>query len=172
MFHSSWKTLNSKKAEDSGQTYLEFALAAMVFVLLIFATLDFGYLFYARVTLQNAVRQAARYAITGNCGPGGSEGSNCFVNGPGDRLNVIMQTVTTYSFNLQPTVTVSCVGTCPGWSGGTGTNNAGGPGDTVKITAQYTFTPIITGRLYPGGHYTFNVSATFKNESFQPPPPS
>src|ERR1022692_3211310 len=45
------------KPADSGQTLVEFAIAAMVFLLLLFATIDFGYLYYVKVTLQNAVRQ-------------------------------------------------------------------------------------------------------------------
>src|SRR5208282_564450 len=121
--------------------------------------------FYAKLTLQNAVRQAGRYAITGNCGDPGS----CFVNGPADRLNTIFQTMTTYSFNLNPTVTVTCIlGTCPSYAG-SGGNNAGGPGDTVKISATYTFYPLITGKFFSGGSYTFTVTSTFKNEPFSPP---
>ena len=81
---------------DSGQTLVEFAISATVFFLLIFATLDFGFLFFAKVTLQNAVRQAGRYAITGNCGSG-----TCFGTG-GNRLPIIIQTVTDYSFFLNP----------------------------------------------------------------------
>jgi TadE-like protein len=170
--YSKWRTLEAGRAEDSGQTLVEFALTATILLLLIFTTFDFAFLFYAKVTLQNAVRQAARYAITGNCGTDGGPGSNCFVNGPGDRLHVILQTVNTYSFGLNPTVTVQCIqGACPGYAGGGG-NNAGGPGDTVKIAAQYTRGFLIIGRFFPSGAYNFTVSSSYKNESFAPPPPS
>lgn len=149
---------------DSGQTLVEFAISATVFFLLIFATLDFGFLFFAKVTMQNAVRQAGRYAITGNCGSGGS----CFGTG-GNRLPIIIQTVSDYSFFLNPSVTVACVsGTCPGYSGGGG-GNAGGPNDFVKITATYVWHPFIISRFFTGGSYTLAVSSTFKNESFAPP---
>jgi hypothetical protein len=152
---------------DSGQTLLEFAISATVFFLLIFATLDFGFLFFAKVTLQNAVRQAGRYAITGNCGSG-----NCFGTG-GNRLPTIIQTVSDYSFFLNPTVTVACVsGTCPGYAGGgTGNpgSNAGGPDDFVKITATYVWNPFLISQFFTGGSYTLTVSSTFQNEAFAPP---
>jgi Flp pilus assembly protein TadG len=139
-------------------------------ILFLFGTLDFGYLLFARATMQNAVRTAARYAVTGNCGANGGAGSNCFVNGPQDRLNVILQTVNTFCFSVQPvTVSVQCVqGYCPGYAG-QGGNNAGGPGDTVKVSATYTYHPIVIAKFFSGGAYTFTVSSSFKNEAFAPP---
>jgi hypothetical protein len=152
---------------DSGQAMIEFGISALVFFLLIFATLDFGFLFFAKVTLQNAVRQAGRYAITGNCGSG-----NCFGTS-GNRLPVIFQTVADYSFFLNPSVTVACVsGSCPGYAGGGSggsSGNAGGPGDFVKITATYVWHPFLVSRFFTGGSYNVSVSSTFQNEMFQPP---
>jgi len=157
------KALLARGKGESGGTLLEFALSASLFVLLLFAILDFGYLFYAKLTLQNAVRTAGRYAITGNCDSG-----NCFDNGNNsNRLQTILDTVQTDSFGLNPTVSVHCVGSCLG-SYGSGTNNAGGPGDTVQIIATYVFHPIITGKFFTGGIYTITVSSSYKNELFSP----
>jgi hypothetical protein len=162
MFDSIRKTLRRNNAEESGQSVLEFAITATVFFLLFFAVIDFGFLFFAKVTLQNAVRQAGRYAITGNCSSG-----SCFATN-GNRLPTILQTVSQFSFFLNPTVTVACTGSCPTYGG-----NAGGPGDTVQITASYVWYPFVITRfvptMFPSGSYTVNVSATFKNEPFAPP---
>lgn len=158
----------SDRSGESGQSMIEFAITAVVFFLLFFAVVDFGFLFFAKVTLQNAVRQAGRYAITGNCQAG-----NCFGNN-GNRLPTIIQTVSDYSFFLTPTISVQCIhGTCSGQYGGGG-NNAGGPGDIVMISAQYTWFPFVINRLvpsflFPTGSYTFTVSSTFTNEPFMPP---
>jgi len=141
--------------------------------------MDFGFLFYAKVTLQNAVRTAARYAITGNCSdPMG----NCFTSGSMNRYNTIVQTVQTFSFAVPPTaIRVTCIsGSCPSYSncGQNCTGNAGGPSDTIMIAADYTFNPIFIGSIMQGkwvsgngsnGSYMFTVSATFKNEPFPPP---
>jgi len=170
MRHFKWRALSPRGRGDSGQTLAEFALVGSLLILFLFSILDFGFLFYSQLTLQNAVRQAGRYTITGNCGADGSGGANCFVLGPADRLHMILQTVSDYSFGLSPTVTVACIqGNCPGYAGGLGNNNAGGPGDTVRISAQYTYQPLILTRFFTGGSYTFTVSATFRNESFSPP---
>jgi len=158
------------KPNDSGQSIVEFALAVTVFLTLLFASIDFGYLFFVKVTLQNAVRQAGRYAITGNC----SAGSNCFVNGSGDRYNSIVQVALNYSFNriTAANVTITCLPPPIGQVGGCGYGGgAGGPGDTVMITATYTWNPItaLISKFFMNGTYTFSVSSTFKNESFPPP---
>jgi hypothetical protein len=165
MFDSIRKTLRRHSSQESGQSMLEFAITASLFFLLFFAVIDLGFVFFARVTLQNAVRQAGRYAITGNCNTGNCFGTN------GNRLPTILQTVSQFSYFLNPTVTVTCAGSCPGYSGGS-TGNAGGPGDTVLITASYIWHPFVITGLLPktiGGAYTINVSATFKNEPFAPP---
>src|SRR5512140_3187751 len=48
-----------------GQTLVEFALTLPVLLLLLFGIIEFGRIFQAWVTLQNAARTAVRYAITG-----------------------------------------------------------------------------------------------------------
>ena len=164
MFSRKWKIRGLQG--ESGGAAVEMALVAGIFVIFMYGVINFGYLYYSRVTLQNAVRQGARYAITGNCTSG-----NCFNGQSGDRLQSIVQVVQNYSFNLNPTITVSCVtGACPSYAGGTGTTeNAGGPGDTVQVSAQYTFSPVFLRNVLPSGGYTYTVSAVFKNELFAPP---
>jgi Flp pilus assembly protein TadG len=171
MFSPKLKILKRGHGDQSGQTMVEFALVGAVFILLVFGMFDLAYYFYGRVTLQNAVRQAGRYAITGNCSTPGS----CFSNGgsgggSGDRLNSILNTVTTFSFGLNPTVTVTCNGTCNSDYGDGGTNNAGGPGDTVIITATYTWNPWLIPSFVPSfpTSYKYSVSSIFRNEQFPP----
>lgn len=162
--------IRAKPTDDSGQTVVEFAVVVTVFLLLLFATLDFGWYFYVKVTLQNAVRQAGRYAITGNC----SGGSNCFVTGSGDRYNSIVNVALQYSFGLisASNITITCLPPPIGQVGGcTYGGGAGGPGDTVMITATYTWNPVtaLIAKFFTSGTYVFSVSTTFKNESFPPP---
>jgi len=153
---------------ESGGAAIEMALCSAIFITFMYGVINFGYLYYTRATLQNAVRQGARYAITGNCTSG-----NCFNGQTGDRLQSIVQVVQNYSFNLNPTIMVSCVatlGACPSYAGGSGTTeNAGGPGDTVQVSATYTFSPVFLRNVFPSGGYTYTVSAVFKNELFPPP---
>ena len=48
-----------------GQTLVEFALTLPLLLLLLLGIIEFGRIFQAWVTLQNAARTAARYAVTG-----------------------------------------------------------------------------------------------------------
>jgi len=48
-----------------GQTLAEFAITLPILLILIFGIIEFGRIFQAWVTLQNAARAAARYATTG-----------------------------------------------------------------------------------------------------------
>jgi len=153
------------KANDSGQSLVETALSLLCFLFLVMGIIDFGYMTYAKATLQNAVRQAGRYAITGQCITG--SGGTCSES----RYNSIIQTLQNFSnglltsSNTATDVTISCInqgGGCP--------NNAGGPGDVVTISVNYPY-PLLTSliaKFFPGGSYTIQVSAAFTNEHFPP----
>ena len=67
-------------------------------------------------------------------------------------------------------VHITCQGVC-GSDYGDGGNNAGGPGDNVTITVNYTWTPLFITRFIPGkfpGSVTYSVYSVFKNEQFPP----
>ena len=58
------KPLSPRNRRRSGQALLEFALTILPTFGLIFAFIDFGLLLFRWATLQNAVREGCRYAIT------------------------------------------------------------------------------------------------------------
>ena len=51
--------------DKKGQTTVEFALAALLVLTLLFTIIDLGVMFYVNLTMQHAVREGARYAIIG-----------------------------------------------------------------------------------------------------------
>ena len=129
-----------------------------MFLILIFATIDFAHLFWVELTLQNAIRQAGRYAITGNHLPD--------PNHPGktlSRVGSIIQVAQQTALGLDVSnIQISSV------TGGTG--SAGGPSDTMTIsltTNMPLITPIV-GKFFKNGVYTFTVSVTMRNEPFSP----
>lgn len=148
-----------KLSSSRGQTLLEFALVVPVFLMLVFAVIDFGHLFYVQMSLENAVREAGRYATTGNhLADPKNPGKNL------SRVNSIIQTVQQAATGLNVpsnSITVSSVG------GGAG--SAGGPGDTVTVTVNTgvkMMTPLIAPFFKPNGTYNFTTSVTFTNEPF------
>jgi Flp pilus assembly protein TadG len=142
---------------NRGGTFVEFALVIPLFFLLTFAIVDFGYLFYMKLTLENAVRQAGRFAITGN--------HLTSTNGTTEsRIQSIENTAVQAAAGLPIS---NIVITTPG--GGTNqTGSAGGPGApvTVSLTVTYTFFTHFIGKFFPGGQNVFTVSTTFRNEDF------
>lgn len=137
---------------DAGASMLEFLFAGTVFFLLIISIFDFSYVYLYKMELQNAVRQAGRYAITGQAMSGVS------------RYSSILQKVSDLSqglANSSNTTVCSANGGC---------GNAGGPGDVVTVTVTYPYplhTPLMRV-FFTNGKYTIKVSSSFTNEAFPP----
>jgi Flp pilus assembly protein TadG len=139
-----------------GQTIVEFALVFMLFMFLVFGVFDFGHLFFVKMTVQNAVQEAARFASTGNHLPDPEQSGQDL-----SRVDSIIATLQQHALGADITnIQISSL------NGGTG--SAGGPGDMMTITVTAS-TPLLTpliARLFPQGRYAFTTSVTIKNEPF------
>lgn len=144
-----------KKGNDSGQSLVETAICIGAFLMLVMGAMDFGYLYNVKTTLQNAVRQAGRYAVTGQSMSGE------------DRYQSIVTVLENTSLGLANAnnITITCTpegGGCP--------DPGGGPGDivTIKVAYQYHFMTGPIAAFFSGGYYTVNVGGSFTNEPFPP----
>jgi len=164
------------KLNSHGQSLIEFALAGMVFFSLLFGVLDLGIMLYANLTMQHAVREGTRFAITGQLAPLGSDRRSQLIKKIKDSSNGLYDKNLTphdepgiLSFN-NPAISVinpSNV-TFTNYSGTPTTGDPGKPDDVIVVSLTYTW-PLITPILkpfFPGGKYTFTVKSTMKNESF------
>jgi Flp pilus assembly protein TadG len=147
-----------KRASTEGTSLLEFALVVPMFFLLLFGLMDFARLFYVEITLQNAVRQAGRYAITGNHLPDPQH--------QGQNLSRVAS-ITQVAQNAAQGLDVSAIQVS---SLGGGAGSAGGPGDTVTIslTTNLKLMTAMIAQFFKKGTYTFTVSVSFRNEAFPP----
>jgi Flp pilus assembly protein TadG len=145
---------------NDGQSLVEFALVVPLFFLLIFGMLDFGRLFFVQMSLQHAVRQAGRYAVTGNHL---TQGTNTL-----SRVQSIVAVAQQAANGAQIDPANIYIN---GQSSTNSAASAGGPSSTVTISLTShlkLITPLI-GRFFgPNGIYTFTVSTTFRNEPFPP----
>lgn len=57
------KRFRKKCREEDGQSMVEFALILPIFLLILCGIIDFGWLFYNQLSLNNACREGARYAV-------------------------------------------------------------------------------------------------------------
>jgi Flp pilus assembly protein TadG len=157
-------------SNNKGQATVEFALVAIVFFGILFAIFDLSLLFYVNLTMQHAVREGTRYAITGR--------NNLDPNqiSPNRRAAMIQKIKDSsnglYDRNLHvpkdPIISIINPGnvTFSNYTGTPTTGNPGQPNDTIIVRLTYTW-PLVTPifrPFFPGGRYTFTVKSTMKNE--------
>ena len=132
------KHVKSQRAQST----VEFTFVAFFFFALFFAVIEFSHLFYVRLTLQHALKEAGRFMVTGQGGDVGARKKAIqgifekWLIGTGAGLQ---------SFAMDPP-------------------DGGKAGDTVKLTATF-IKPWFTGFI-PAGPITFSLSNTWKNEPF------
>jgi Flp pilus assembly protein TadG len=153
-----------------GQALVEFTLVAMFFFLLAFAAMDFSWLLFNQMNMQDAVREAARYASTGN-----SNGALDPVTGAPSRAASIIKVLNNSKVGTQiSSIVIS--NSVPGAVCNTGSvpptgmpaGCAGGPGAIVTIQVNCNV-PLLTyalGGIFTGNQFGFTVQASFKNEPF------
>jgi hypothetical protein len=139
---------------------VEAAIITPLLLLLGFAIVDFGALFYVYLALENGVSQATRYGITGNQMEDPSNpGTNL---SRADSMRTAMRqatpslTIPDGAFTFEHMSPGS-----GGWVGGTG-----GPRDLEKVTVTYTYavmTPLLRP-FFTDGRITFTVNSAMLNE--------
>jgi Flp pilus assembly protein TadG len=146
----------------AGQATVEFALVFPLFVLLAFGVLDLGRLYVTQMSVQHAMREAGRFAVTGNHLPDSKN--------PGTMLSRV-DSIVQVAQNAAGGIDLSGIHITSIEGGQKGPGRAGGPGDTVTISITVNMkliTPIIGRYFSPDGIYTFTASTSFKNEPFPP----
>jgi Flp pilus assembly protein TadG len=139
--------------ETVGSSSVEFALVVPLLFLVTFCLLDFSRVMYTQMTLQHAVQQAGRFAITGN-----------HLVTATNRLEAIQQVAQQAAMGLD----VSSIQISSNNGGGFTTGTAGGPGDIVRISLTCNIEPItpFVRQFFSTNGYVCRVSTTFKNEPF------
>lgn len=156
---------------NKGQATVEFALAAILFLGLLFVILDVAMLFWVNLTMQHAVREGTRYAVTGQIGASPDWRTAL-------TAKIKEQSMGLYDKNLyvpkDPTIKIINQGsvTFANYTGGTTvTGTSGTPSVTLVVSLTYKWR-LITPFLRPffsGGFYTFTVRSTMKTEPFPSP---
>ena len=147
-----------KVGNSQGTSLVEAAIITPLLLLLTFAIVDFGALFYVYMALENGVSVATRFAITGNTltAPGGAALSRT------ESIKLAMRRAT-------PTLTIGDgdFGFDHLAAGGAGwVSGVGGPSDVEKVSVNYRWplmTPVIRP-FFPGGEIRFHVESAMKNE--------
>jgi Flp pilus assembly protein TadG len=145
-----------------GQAVVELTFSFLIFMTIFYGIVEFSHLLYTKVTLQNALRSAGRYMITGRTGQDGS-GNDI----PRDQMihnvfcaNIIAVGIpcpsgSSFQFTcLDPPPATPCSG--------------GGPDQTVMVTVNLSKPALIPffSQFFPTGGVPFTLSTTWKNEPY------
>ncbi len=159
------------KNRPRGAAMVEFALIAPILFFLIAMIMELGVMFWVNLTMQYAVREGARYSITGqnNLDPASANKQ---------RYEAVLRKINDSSLGLyamvSPVVVVNGVSQAPS---AYNNNMFGAAGDIVVLQVNCTW-PVITpawrlmALLNPKtstsapGQYAFSVAATMRNEAF------
>lgn len=147
---------------QSGATLVEMAIIAPVFLLVLVAIIELSMMFFATLTMQYAVREASRFAITGRSSETGAANQQ--------RYNSVIAKIRDNAMGMcdQGTPVISVNGTQ--YSSKTYSNGMfGAPGDIVVIQLDCSWpvtTPLLSS-MFTKGVYQYTVAATMRNEMFQ-----
>ncbi len=152
------------RLHQRGAAVVEFALTAMLFFTVLFAIIDFSYLFYANLTMQHAVREGARYAVTGQSGldttPQGTAQ---------DRCDAAVQRIRDQSMGLFDRMTTTVVFKTVNDDRSITPVSCANANQIIVMEVSCEL-PLLTSFLQPlfsNGKYSFKASATMKNEAFK-----
>lgn len=150
----------TKGTRSKGLVVVEMAIILPLMILLIFATIDFGRMFFTQITLQHAMREGGRFGVTGQQLPTPGQPQDLQ-----SRIDSIKQVVHKAAVGVSVEPDNIIISSMNG-----GQDNAGQGGDTVTISMSYQFhfvTPIV-GKFFNEGKKEFTVSTSFRNEPFPP----
>ena len=163
------KSTKGLQKKASGAATVEFALVAVTVFTLLFGIIDFSYLFWGTLSMQHAVREGARYAVTGQ--------SNLFTNPTGnakDRCDAAVVEIKNQSMGfydrVSPVILFSTISTDnPPVITPAAQNSCFNANDIVVISVECALVPLTPPirALFTDGKYRFTVSATMKNEAFR-----
>ena len=151
--------------QQQGVALVEFALVAVLFFTLLLAIIDVAYLFFGNLSMQHAVREGARYAVTGNTTD--PKVNRC----DAAKAQMIEQSMGYFTRSVA-TIDYKVVNTTTGNLEPTATP-CGEKNDIVVLTVHCKL-PLLTPFLAPffkdgnkSGVYAFAVGTAMKNEAFK-----
>jgi Flp pilus assembly protein TadG len=146
-----------------GSAVVEMAIIAPIAFLLLIGVIEYSIIFYTTLTMQYAVREGARYAITGRTDKDPATSNQ-------QRYLAVVQAIKTNSMGMYDSVApvISVNNTTYASSSAYSANMFGSAGDIVVLRLDCTWklaTPLVAA-FFPNGEYKFTVAATMQNESF------
>ena len=145
-------SIGALRRNSSGQSLVEFAIVLPLVMMVFFGIFEFGRFYFTKLTLQHAVREATRFAVTGNVLTDPETGD------PMDRAGSIVRVILHNTKDLA--VDVDGISISPA--------DGGGPEDIVRVAVDFRYDmtmPLVRG-IVPDGHVGISISTAMRNEAF------
>lgn len=150
-----------QRRRQSGATVVEMAIIAPVFLLMLLALIEFSLMFFATLTMQYAVREGARFAITGQ---------TSLDTSASQRYAAIIQNMKNNSLGmydkLATVISVNGTSYANGTSYTSGMFGKAGDLIVLQLDCDWVVTTPLLGAFFSNGKYHFKVAATMRNEAF------
>ena len=147
---------------SKGQGAVEFMFAFVLFFTMFMSIVEFSHLFYSKLTLQHALREAGRYMVTGRVEKDIKSGKE--ISRDQAVLNVFCGNLTASGIAcpvLEDNFEFTCLDApC--------TKKGGGPDQTVMVTGTFRKQPLFPffRPFFTNQGVAIQVSATWRNEPF------
>ena len=157
--HASPIPSSTARSKNKGLTTVEFTLVSLFFFTLIFTLIDFSIYGFVKLTMQHAVRDGTRYAVTGR--------ADYDPEDSGDRTTAIMEKIRHSSMGLLDKV-VDDDGIRVTDADNNLISGFGNPGQMIVINLDCNWPSLnpLSRAFTSGGQYSFTVSSSMKNEAF------
>jgi hypothetical protein len=156
--HTAYRT--GSKQRERGASAVEFAIVAPLLFFLLFAVIDLCVLFWVNLTMQYAVREGARYAVTGrsDLGPQGNP----------QRHLAVIEKIKDSSMGLFERVEPKINGIDYGHAGQYSAGMFGAPGQifVLRLDGAWPLMSPLVQPFFQDGKYRFSVAATMRNEEY------
>ncbi|MBI1747801.1 MAG: pilus assembly protein [Acidobacteria bacterium] len=152
----------TKQRKSAGATMVEFALTALVTLMLMLGIFEFGLVLYSQVTLQHAVAEGARFGVTGRQLPDGESfyGRRASIEKTIRRAALLPNSPEPMIIEISQSRGDTPV---PFFS----------PGGlaTLTIQATYNYYPVVPRLIGISGPITLKAKSVMRNEEFPDIPP-
>ena len=154
--------INPAIRRQSGATIVEMAIVAPVFLLVMLALVELSLMFFTTLTMQYAVREGARYAITGQSNLDPNTGSQ-------QRYVAVIESIRDNALGMYDKVSPVISVNGKAYSNSTYTDGMFGDAGSIivlQLDCDWVVTTPLLSQFFSDGRYRFAVAATMRNEFF------
>jgi Flp pilus assembly protein TadG len=154
--------INPAIRRQSGATIVEMAILAPVFLLIMLALVELSLMFFTTLTMQYAVREGARYAVTGqrDLDPKASDRQ---------RYAAVIESMRSNALGMYEKVDPVISVNSTAYSSKTYSDGMFGEAGSIivlQLDCTWLVTTPLLSQFFKDGKYRFAVAATMRNEFF------